>query len=257
MAQVGSTSLDLYRESLPHPERARCPRKLGFVLVHTVSGEVVPARCKTNSCGYCGPVNARLVAGAIALARPERFVTFTLVGSSWQEVRGRMFRLRYWLRSSGLDVSWCWHVEPNPEGTGHHVHAYQRGGFLPQRELSRGARRVGMGSVVWVERLSEPDPVKLGYGLKLAGIEYGLKLAEAEASLASYLGCNGRRLVHTSRGFFEVEGRKVGQREAMQAWARLVGRRDGLGDPEGTWQLVKVEQLESALMRLAAGRQTP
>ncbi len=165
--------------------------------------------------------------------------------------------LCYRLRASGRSVSWCWHVEPNPKGTGNHVHAFQRGDYLPQRELSKVARGVGMGSVVWAEKVSEPDPVKLGYGLKLAGIGYGLKMAEAEASLASYLGCNGRRLVHTSRGFWEVEGRKVGQREAMQAWVRLGGQRGELEDPGGTWQLVRIDQLESALMRLAAGRQTP
>lgn len=227
----------------PPPEKyERCPRRVGFWMLNTSTGQIAPARCRANHCPWCGPVNAMLVGGAIALSKPERFLTLTLVGDDHQQRRNRMKRLRHRLMAEVGACEWAWHVEPNPAGTGHHVHAYQRGSFIKQADLSRLADQQGMGPVADIRRL-ELDGGPAGYGVKMAGIKYGLKMADQDESMRTYLAVNGGRLVHTSRGFWQVDGAQVGQREAMKAWAQ----RGATGPREGVWQLVKEAHLPRAL----------
>jgi len=163
------------------------------------TGEIHPWRCKRNRCARCGPINAHLVAGAIALAEPERLVTLTRVGDDWQTIRSRVRDLSYDVRRSGRDWNVAWSVEPNPKGTGHHVHALHYGAFVPQRTLSRLSDAAGLGPVVDIRRVTRRLEASR-YGLKLAASAYGVKMADGE--LESYLRCNGGRVIHTSRGFW-------------------------------------------------------
>ncbi len=254
---AGPSSLALYRESVASQEapkrEGRCPRKAGFVMLNRVSGEAFPARCKANFCPWCGPLNASLIGGAIALARPDRAILLTDVGNDWQTSRNRAKQFAHHVkRRLGIPFDWCWHIEPNPKDTGRHAHGWQRGeDFLPQRALSEVARSVGMGPVVFVNRVKTKPGEAIGYGMKLAGVAYGLKLTEAEATMGVYLEANGNRLVHASRGFWRGEDGKAfsGQREAMSAWA---SRNRSASDDQGEWVLVREEQLaeaRSALVR--------
>jgi hypothetical protein len=132
----------------------------------------------------------------------------TQVGDDWQVVRARMNRLGYSLRSAlGPEHQWCWATEPNPRGTGHHVHAYQRGPFVPQALLSEVAGRCGMGEVVDIRRLSAPAG---HYALKGAG--YAVKGAGSE----SFLELNGHRITHASREFWRA-GQGGGRLSVRQA----------------------------------------
>ncbi len=202
-------------------------------MLNTGTGEVVPASCGANTCWWCGPVNARRVGGAITLAGPERWGMLTQVGDDWQTVRARFKRLTYDLRASGVQLAWCWHVEPNPAGTGHHVHYFQRGDFVPQRLLSNLADRRGMGRVATVKRW-RPTEAATTYGVKLAGASYGLKLAGKVETMDGYLAANGGRMVHASRGFWRNrEGEQVGQREAMRSWATRES------DSDDVWVLIR------------------
>ena len=73
-----------------------------------------------------------------------------------------------------------------------------------------------------------------GYGLKtVIGARYGLKtMAEAEDEVGTFLGINGGRLVHSTRGFFrDAEGQGVTLVEARE----LASQRSD-GDP-GPWQV--------------------
>lgn len=233
---VVPSSLVPIRITVP-PGRPRCPRKLGWALVSLDSGQVVPAACRANLCGYCGPYNARLIGGAITLATPERFGTLTQVGNDWQTVRARMKRVAYDLRAAVPDWSWCWHVEPNPRRTGHHVHFWQRGGYVPQRLLSAVADRRGCGGVADVRAWKMPSHAGTNYGVKMAGVAYGMKMADASASQVAYLAANGGRLVHASRGWWRDNiGKACGQREGMAAWAAESG--DSWGE---RWVLVREE----------------
>ena len=232
----------------PSEEALRsCPRKVGFLMFNPVTGQVAPARCKANSCPHCGAVNAMLVGGAIALAKPERFITLTQVGDDWQTRRNRLKALRHDIINAVGECDWAWHVEPNPAGTGHHVHAFQRGDFIPQAELSRLATRRGMGRVVDIRKFELPADQGANYGVKMAGVTYGLKATEQEATMKAYLDANGGRLVHSSRGFWQVDGEPVGQREAMKAWASR-----SASVSIGRWELIRAEHLGRA-MAAAAG----
>ena len=165
LAEGLDSSLASYSITVPSEVEGKCPRKLNYQWHNIVTGEIRPARCRANWCGFCGPVNARLIGGAIALARPERMVLLTQVGNDFQTVRARLKRLAYDLRQTGAEVEWSWHVEPNPKGTGHHVHAWQRGDFIPQSHLSRLADKRGMGPVVRIRKW-ETRGSSVGYGVK-------------------------------------------------------------------------------------------
>jgi len=162
-------------------------------------------------------------------------MTLTKVGDDWQVIRGRMKRLQYDLvREIGV-CDWVWSVEQNPKGTGHHVHAWQRGEFVPQARLSELADYNGMGFRVDIRRWYSEGKGAESYGLK--GIGYGLKGSAGEESARVYLEVNGARLTHQSRGFFEGGVRAAEQRGVERA--RAAGEQQD-------WQLVRVSDLASA-----------
>lgn len=208
-----------------------CQNTRGMVYVNTITGQMVPARCARNSCAYCVQGNARRRARAIALAAPERGILLTQVGNEWQLVRERMFKLKYFLEKEiEKPLQWVYHVEPNPKGTGHHVHAWERGAYIPQKVLSQVASRVGMGGFA---RISKVKSVRdsSNYGLK--GLGYGMKGVEAKESQAAYLVANGRRLTHQSRRFFlDSDGQPCGVKDAEKAASGAAE------EAPGTWILM-------------------
>jgi hypothetical protein len=207
-----------------------CPKTRALVFVNTVTGEMIPARCGRNSCAYCVQGNARRRAKAIAFAAPERAILLTQVGEDWQLVRARMFRLKYELQKAlEKEFQWVYHVEPNPKGTGHHVHAWERGAFIPQRLLSATADHVGMGGFARINKIRSVRDAA-NYGLK--GLGYGMKGVEAAESRSEYLLANGRRLTHQSRGFFvDSDGQKASVRD-VERLATASGRSE-----VGSWVL--------------------
>lgn len=244
---TGTPSLVLYRESVttPEPERYhRCPRKVGFLVFNRTTGEAFPARCKSVACPYCGPIEAGLVGGSIALAKPERQLELTQVGDVWQTVRTRVRKWTQRIREHGYQIDWCYHVEPNPKGTGHHLHGFARGDFIPQAIISSVADSCGMGRVAYIQKFEAPEDQGVGYGVKMAGVPYGLKMAEQQASMNTYLQANGGRLVHASRGFWQVDGAPVGLGEAKKAWA---ARGHANSAAEQQWTLIREDQLSRAL----------
>lgn len=178
------------------------------------TGEVVPARCSRLRCAYCLRVNAKRRALAIALARPERAILLTQVGNDWQTIRDRMRKLRYELAAEAGDFQWVLHVETNPKGTGHHVHAWEHGAFIPQKLLASKAKRRGLGGVAFINRVRSSAGASQ-YGLK--GITYGLKGVEAQDEGDQYLQDNGWRLTHQSRRFFRVGDQPVPVRDAERS----------------------------------------
>lgn len=217
----------------PEPDKLGCPNMQGFFFVSQSTGAIVPARCGRLACWYCVRVNAKKRALAIAYARPEREITLTLVGDSWPQIRDRMNNARSLLRREVGTVEFVYHVEENPAGTGHHVHAWQHGNYIPQKLLSATARRVGMGEVAHISKLRSVGGASR-YGLK--GLTYGLKGVIAEQEGEKYLGLNGKRLSHQSRSFFRSsEGGKLPVREAE----RLAAAAANSGGDQGPWVLIR------------------
>lgn len=229
-AEGVASSLVPNRESVPDILARICPKKAGWWLVSQSTGQQVPMGCGTSRCPVCGPSKARATAGAIGLAEPERFFTLTLVGDQWQTVRDRMKNLRCDLSKEVGPFEIAWHVEPNPLGTGHHVHAWQRGRFVRQAVLSRCADRRGMGRVADIRKWKPIGGPSVTYGLKLAGIGYGLKMTESTDSFDLFMRSNGERFVHASRNYWRnAEHERCSLREARQSWSHESA------DDEGPW----------------------
>ncbi len=198
------------------------------------TAEVRPWRCRRNGCLHCGPVNALLLAGAIAEAMPERLGLLTLVGEEWATRRQRARDFVVDVRSTGVRWEWAWHIEPNPRGSGHHLHFVQHGDRAPVSVVRWAATRRGMGQWVGIHRIRALDRAAM-YGLKLAASAYGIKGALESGTLAQYRAANGgRRLVHTSRGFWrDRDGRAIRSTRGAVQNALQVAH----GQREGTWVL--------------------
>jgi hypothetical protein len=191
------------------------------------TAEVKRVPCRRLTCAVCLRKAAWRRSLAIKHSRPERYITLTLAGDDWQTVRGRVKRFRYDIVRELGQVEWVWNVERNPKGTGHHVQAWQRGDFLSQAELSRMATRQGFGKRVWIERW------------KSGGESYALKEAYAvkDAAGAGYfLGMNGGRLTHQTRGYFGMPV-KAAESEAIRL---------ELGPDAHTWRVASLAQLHAA-----------
>lgn len=238
-----AASLASYRQSVSMTDEGEtdiqpdpaggCPKMRGLLLVSETTGAVYPVRCGRNMCTYCLRVNARVRALAIEYGAPTRAILLTQVGEEWDQVRDRMKRLRHKLAREVKSFEWVWHVEPNPRGTGHHVHAWQRGSFVPQSVLSSLAASEGMGEFARVNAIRSVKGSS-SYGLK--GIGYGMKGIEAQDQGDTYLRTNGRRLTHQSRGFFvSASGESMGVKGAEKAAKRKAG---GIRD-EGPWVLIR------------------
>lgn len=190
------------------------------------TAEVRPVPCRRLACAPCLRRAAWRRSLAIKYSRPERFITLTLAGDSWQTIRNRVKVIRQDLIQELGAVEWVWNVERNPRLTGHHVQAWQHGDFLDQAELSRIARRRGMGERVWIERWSSGGEA---YALKEA---YAVKDA---TGAESFLAMNGGRLTHQSRGYFGTAVREA-ERDAVLRQMSETGERQ-------TWQVVSVADL--------------
>jgi hypothetical protein len=160
-------------------------------------------------------------------------VRLSLVRERWRDTSWRLRNVVEDIRAEGYRFEYCVHVEPNPAGTGHHAHMYQKGDYVPQAYLQERSQAHGFG-IPDIRKFVRRGGPKVAYGLKLAGIDYGLKLASRQDSLDSYLGVNGGRLCHHSRRFFADEsGSSCGLGEGRKAWRRLA-----FGEQEvETWAL--------------------
>lgn len=233
-AEPGPSSLVPSHQTVPQSERPECPNpKPDVRLVNRDTGQVRPVGCGRLSCWVCASYLAWRRGLAIAWARPERRFDLTLVGEDWTTVRGRMKRLRFDIADAGYEVEWSWSVEPNPKGTGHHIHGHQKGGYIPQAELSKMAVRQGMGEVVYIKATERYGSSK-GYGMK--ALTYGIKGASREDSHGLHLDLNGGRLTHHSRGFYGAPVREA-ERMAVES------RRGGEPSP---WLIATVAELHAA-----------
>lgn len=214
------------------PTGEGCPNTRGMMFVNDLTGVMIPARCRRNGCAYCIHGNARQRARAIAHSKPERALLLTQAGDSWQTARLRVKQLKFDLQKElGKSFEWVYHVEPNPSNDGqHHVHAWQRGAFIPQKTLSALADSAGFGPFARINKIRSVTDAST-YGLK--GLGYGLKGVREAESRSAYLIANGKRLTHQSPGFFlDSEGNSAPVRQSERAAAST-------GEQEiGTWHLV-------------------
>ncbi len=234
---VASSSLDLIRDAEGEPRSSlhplhdpyawdgespeRCERVM-FDLLNLATGLRVSGRCDIYRCAYCGPRKTLRLQQAAAFVKPERFVGLSQVPEEFTRARKQLNDLATRLRRKGYEWEWFWAIERNPEGTGYHVGAVQKGSFVPQAELQR----------MWGERIPHIQAVKRkgGGGASAYVVKgaVGYVTKGATGGLDDYyehLLLNGGRGAHWSQGYF---GRPIA--EVVQAI-----REERYGESEGEW----------------------
>ena len=225
----GSASLDSYGQN--GVQGRLCPRidHTRQYWVNVFTGERRPDSCRANVCPHCGPRNAfkkaLIISHGGASGAPERFATLTRAPQDWDKLRQKMRNLPRYLARRGFDGWECaWTVETTKAGVPH-VHALQKGPYVPQREL-----QACWGSIVDIRAVKRPKDAQraTAYAFKearrVAG--YTTKGASSSGGVRSHLQLNGGRLVHVSRGY-------LGGWTQEQTWDEIQGARQDTG-----WRLV-------------------
>lgn len=226
-AQAGPTSLDTYAGTVDEIGSAECPRSR-INLINTLTGQVVPGRCRASFCDYCGPVQAwwksRIISDGGATGAPTRYAVLTNAPADWKVLRQKMRDLRRLLGRRGFAWEQAWTVETGEQTGMRHVNALQKGDFVPQELLQNV-----WGAIVHIQAIKTAAGGVAGYALKeaqrVAG--YSTKNASQADKLQAHLDANGGRLVHLSRGYLGGETQAV-------VMERLLAERES----EGSWVVV-------------------
>ena len=125
---------DPYGYTGPSPER--CER-VHFDLLNMLTGQRVSGRCDVYKCPYCGPRKTLRYEQAATYVKPERMVGLSLVPEDFNRARKQLNDLVTRLRRKGFVWEWFWAIERNPEGTGYHLGAVQKGSYVPQDLLQK------------------------------------------------------------------------------------------------------------------------
>ena len=110
--------------------------------VHKHTGEVIPEACGGNSCLSCVRRKATRTAIAIAVSKPNRWLTFTGASPIWSEVQKAIQRVRAYIVRQDHSIKWVWCVEGNPRGTGGgHLLRQRHAARYPTRSHRQGCAR--------------------------------------------------------------------------------------------------------------------
>jgi hypothetical protein len=194
-----------------------CPAELPR-MVKCLEQGIYPSvhyRCRRNGCTFCASRNVTLLARAIKRSHPKYSFCITQMADNPSAIKAFMDGLARYLRyHTDHQVSWCYSVEPNPEGTGYHLHGYSHSPLDAHRmtnySLAHGAGRVEV----------KPIPPKakaydFGYPMGTMRLDQYPTRGQAIAALEAYRRLNGTRLVHHSCDFFrDRQGKPMKQTEA-------------------------------------------
>lgn len=127
----------------------------------------------------------------ISLAAPDYFITVGgFTGERQEDLKTRRKLLRR-LRTLVGEVHLVSAIEPNPQWTGYHLHAWGYGDLLEEWQLTEAAQRAGLGTITHLEPVTYD-----GY------FDYIVKNATwNQRSLAEHIRINGTELVQ-GRGFW-------------------------------------------------------
>lgn len=222
-AQRRSASLAYTDQIEPAERPLSCPYSTGRVVIELYSGQVYPDRCRSSTCAFCLPLNARRRCLAITYAGPQRMIRLSLLAgesdrSPCATALTRVGLIRRNLkRMSWEPGEWSFTIEPNPQGTGYHAHCLQRGKSIPQAELQEACVRAGAG-IPYINAIKRQGIWTSRYGLKGFGADgYGLKAFRPNGDSREALRINNGRMEHHSRAFFAIDGETLGVRDMERA----------------------------------------
>jgi len=211
-----------------------CPKSSYVLRCRQDPSFIVPAGCRAYRCPVCGSAKVRervkLMASGARLAWPVRMVRLSLVKPEWQHCRAQ---LRDWVRRvrKAYQWEWAWSIEPNPKGTGFHLHALQWGEFVPKKRLEQlwGGRFI---NIKLVRKTGKENYITKCYQIAKYSTKVNLE----------HLELNGGRCVHMSRGYLHgmtsrealkvmSTGRDYYLQLASQAEEGLIWGPDDAGEP--------------------------
>jgi hypothetical protein len=191
--------------------------------------------CGANTCPACLPHNARGIAMAVTLVRPEYLLTIGQLEDRWPLIKKRLNRFNLGLRRfAGPDLQHAYHVEPYGRGDRCHTHGWLHGRTLDADVVLEAAVSAGIGSDVMLE-VAHPDRL----------CDYGLKLVRADPRILPgsdlwpeaqrFLEVNGGRLVHPTRGFWRdgATGERLEGKDHAIQMARAARGLGGVRKPVG------------------------
>lgn len=174
------------------PPLVLCPRAPFWLISQKPTPIRVPAACGRYRCKLCGKRKVaerlRVTTWGGSVRRRPRKLDLTLVPDDWQTARMQIRDFARRMREH-YRFEWAWAIEPNPAGTGHHLHAIVHGDYLDKWRIDElwGGRRT------WIEEVKGDA---IAYTQKCAKVVgYNSKQA------MEHLEVNGGRAVHMSRGY--------------------------------------------------------
>lgn len=200
----------------------RCPNRPEGVVVNRHTGVVVTPQCRRLRCPSCIVPRAIGVGQALALARPNLWITLTEIGATWPEVQQGMKMFKQRLCRMCVSGAFAYNVEPSDNGRTGHAHLWWRGEEVARTTIQIAAESGHFGSYAEV---GTAFPASVAYARPT--IEYGLKAILRDRpeqpstlwpSALDYLERNGGRLVHSTRDFWlDAHGNRTTLTEATRA----------------------------------------
>jgi hypothetical protein len=143
-------------------------------------------------------------------SRPYIFFTITGVSARWEETKEFMNRLRVYLLRHNGTPNWAYSVEPNPNGTGAHIHGYNHG-WLDDTLVTTFSTRNGGGhaNIKQLDYSRRFPQQYFQYPMKHLRLSKYPSRDDAEHALSVYRELNGGRLIHASTDFFRDDFGKV------------------------------------------------
>lgn len=258
LGATGATSLDLYRQShtvggasgqkesglnngIPLQVQAKIccdPWAVRRRFLHPESGLLVPALCGRYACLYCGPRRVNMWRAVVAVAAPERFVTFSRMGATLDQAARALTTVVQSLRRKGYRFEY-FAVPERHKNLAFHWHLLEKGDYIPQAVLSDVQRSATHG-LSYVCHIARAKGDVAGYATK-----YVTKsLSDTDVGLRPDGTRRRVNRVRYSRHFFPSSAAEV-RADLREQWQAERAERTGedVIDLEGSWVLQEVCEL--------------
>jgi len=123
---------------------------------------LVPMRCRSWRCPRCAPSLRVKWSGAVAKARPERFITLTCdtkrfpnPDAAYEHLAKAFPRFVAKLRKAGISFEYFAVWEPTEAGWPH-IHIAQRGSYVPKKLMDSVWDRLGCGTISDISAIRSP-----------------------------------------------------------------------------------------------------
>jgi hypothetical protein len=208
-----------------------CPNARPSKLMHSETGELLPAPCQLPTCPHCGPLRLHYLADAVETSHPEVHIVLTLAPTGFDKIKQGIKGFAQRLRRLGHEAfQYVFVRESNPRDTGSHLHLLAHGcENLDEATVQEIADLTGFGTDVVVI----PFKKKFRTGWREAEIAHRaasskylfktviykpLRSIGAAEAMETHLIHNDGRAEHHSRMFYrDPDGKAMTATDAVRA----------------------------------------